>query len=238
MRGLDGSDVLRLYERGHALDPVEQGLLLLEHAWPEAEPDHRAALPLGERDRLLMVLRASTFGGEARVRASCPECGAELEAGIDLGRLVDAVPAGDEPFGVKSFHLGGREIRFRPPSSSDLLDAMTAGDAGGLRLLARCIEEVDGVHLEDAELRRAFAAAIAEADPLVEVELELGCSECGHAWTDAFDVVSFFWTEIEAHARRLFLEVHTLATAYGWTEAQILALSPARRRIYLGMVSP
>jgi hypothetical protein len=32
------------------------------------------------------------------------------------------------------------------------------------------------------------------------------------------------------------LEVHALASHYGWTEPDVLALPPARRRAYLEMV--
>ena len=45
------------------------------------------------------------------------------------------------------------------------------------------------------------------------------------------------WAELEAVARRLAMEVHTLASAYGWSESEILSLSDARRRLYLEMVS-
>jgi hypothetical protein len=31
-------------------------------------------------------------------------------------------------------------------------------------------------------------------------------------------------------------EVHTLAWAYGWREADILAMSPARRQFYIELV--
>jgi hypothetical protein len=31
--------------------------------------------------------------------------------------------------------------------------------------------------------------------------------------------------------------VHTLASAYGWSESEILALSDARRRLYMEMVN-
>jgi len=36
--------------------------------------------------------------------------------------------------------------------------------------------------------------------------------------------------------RRLLVEVHALASAYGWSEQEILSLSDARRRLYLEMV--
>ena len=51
-----------------------------------------------------------------------------------------------------------------------------------------------------------------------------------------FDIVSFFWAEIDAWARRVLREVNVLARAYGWRESDILALSPVRRQIYLSMV--
>jgi hypothetical protein len=33
------------------------------------------------------------------------------------------------------------------------------------------------------------------------------------------------------------LDIHDLARAYGWSEQTILALSPARRRRYVGMLA-
>ena len=41
---------------------------------------------------------------------------------------------------------------------------------------------------------------------------------------------------MEAHARRLLLDVHQLASAYGWSEMEILSLSATRRNAYLEMV--
>ena len=41
---------------------------------------------------------------------------------------------------------------------------------------------------------------------------------------------------MEGRAKRLLMDVHLLARAYGWSEAEVLALSPARRRFYLEMV--
>jgi hypothetical protein len=41
---------------------------------------------------------------------------------------------------------------------------------------------------------------------------------------------------VEARARRILQEVHTLASSYGWHEAEILALGDTRRAMYLQMV--
>ena len=87
-----------------------------------------------------------------------------------------------------------------------------------------------------AAVLQAVAAAMAAADPQGDVELALRCPACGHVWPAAFDIGSFFWAEVDAWARVLLSEIHTLASAYGWREADVLALSPWRRRCYLELI--
>jgi hypothetical protein len=78
--------------------------------------------------------------------------------------------------------------------------------------------------------------ALALADPHAEIRLPLQCPACGHGWEETLDIASFTWEEIEARARRLLFDVHTLASAYGWTEAEILSLGASRRARYLELV--
>ena len=40
------------------------------------------------------------------------------------------------------------------------------------------------------------------------------------------------WLEIDAWARRTLRDVHALASAYAWSERDVLALSPTRRTLY------
>jgi hypothetical protein len=74
---------------------------------------------------------------------------------------------------------------------------------------------------------------MSELDPQGDVQLALNCPSCRHHWTAPFDVVSYLWIEIQSWASRLLREIHLLASAYGWREADILALSEPRRRAYL-----
>jgi len=89
-----------------------------------------------------------------------------------------------------------------------------------------------------AEVVTAIAQCMAEADPQADVQLALACPQCQHAWEASFDIVSYFWSEIQAWAGRILREVHSLASAYGWREAEILALSPWRRQAYLELIEP
>jgi len=75
---------------------------------------------------------------------------------------------------------------------------------------------------------------MSEIDPQADTKLSLVCPSCEHAWQADFDIISFFWREIDAWAQRTLLEVVYLASAYGWREADILNMSPWRRHFYLG----
>jgi hypothetical protein len=75
-----------------------------------------------------------------------------------------------------------------------------------------------------------------QADPLADLTLLATCPACGHNWRILFDIVSYFWDEIQAWGGRLMREVHTLASAYGWRETDILAMSAWRRQRYLEMI--
>jgi hypothetical protein len=75
-----------------------------------------------------------------------------------------------------------------------------------------------------------------QAEPLADLSLAATCPACGHNWQILFDIVSYFWSEINAWSLRLMREVHSLASAYGWREADILAMSAWRRQRYLELI--
>lgn len=79
----------------------------------------------------------------------------------------------------------------------------------------------------------SISAAIAAADPLADLELDGVCPACRECWVAPFAIESFLWSELETWALSTLRDVHVLASAYGWSEPRILALSPARRAAYL-----
>jgi hypothetical protein len=82
-------------------------------------------------------------------------------------------------------------------------------------------------------VQRRIAETVEAADPGADLALSIACPECGAATRAELDIASYLWTELDAWARDVLLDVHLLATAYGWSEPEILALSPTRRRYYL-----
>jgi hypothetical protein len=68
---------------------------------------------------------------------------------------------------------------------------------------------------------------------LTHVAVDLTCPSCQEPWEVTLDIVTYLWDEIAAEARRLIYEVDVLARAYGWREADVLAMTPQRRQAYL-----
>ena len=100
--------------------------------------------------------------------------------------------------------------------------------------------EFEGQQLAPHELPESLLKqlgdAMSAADPQADTELALECPACAHCWNEPFDVGSYLLDSLEHWAERCLDQVHTLAQAYGWTEAQILALSPSRRARYIARV--
>jgi S-adenosylmethionine synthetase len=102
------------------------------------------------------------------------------------------------------------------------------------------IEPADESVLPDglaADVADVIVDRMSEADPQANIELDLTCAQCGHRWQALFDIESFLWSEINVWARRTLKEIHTLARAYGWSEREILNLSPWRRHFYLNLIN-
>jgi hypothetical protein len=242
MRALSSSELLSVWERGWAQPPARQALTLLASAFPDLSADALARLSVGRRDALLLTLRERLFGPRLVGLAVCQNCGERLELTFGAGE-IRAAPD-DEPSETLSLDADGYRVEFRLPNSQDLVDVTDCHDEPSARqlLLDRCLliasrnGEQTAPDQLPASLVEAVTKRMATADPQADVSLALICPHCRHEWQAAFDIVSFLWSEINAWAQRILCEVHTLASAYGWREADILALSPSRRQLYLELV--
>jgi hypothetical protein len=233
--------MLAAWERGAGQGPARRGLTLLALAEPASDPQSLAALSIGERDHRLLVLRETWFGPKMTGLVSCPTCRADLEIELATGHLRSI--AGEEtPDLIVS--SDSHEIRLRLPDSRDLIEAesLNLADAERSLLRASVVSAVasDGVevapealpsHLIDLAGKR-----LSEADPLADLHLDLNCAGCGCRWQAPFDIAPFLWTELDAWAGRTLREIDVLARAYGWSEREILSLSPTRRKTYLRIV--
>jgi len=246
MEPLSPALLLTVWERGIGQAPAQQALLLLGAMLPEADPDALADRPIGRRNALLLALRRRLFGERFVSTAICPACGERVELAFltdDIG-ASQAGEAWDPDPELATASADGYRATFRLPNSGDLLALTHESDAAAAqsRLLARCVmtAEHEGRPVSVPELPPALVTAIAREmearDPLANVQLALTCPACGHGWTALLDLAAYLWRELDAWARRTLREVHVLASAYGWSEAAILAMRPGRRQRYLELI--
>jgi hypothetical protein len=241
VRPLTAADMVEVWDRGQGLSPVRRGLLLLEASSPYEPVERLAALPVGRRDARLLALRARTLGPRLDSVTRCPTCHERLELELRSDDLWPEPDDSEPPPRTLSLHHEGYEVLFRLPTSRDLIEAGD-GDDADVRLLAACVIEatrgddpVEPDTLPEAVVVR-LAETMADADPLADIQLALDCPACGHEWSLPFDPLAFFWSEIDQRVPRILGEVHRLASAYGWTEGDILAMSGWRRGHYLQLV--
>jgi hypothetical protein len=234
--------LLQVWERGLGQQPVQRALALLAATSPDTEPEELARLSIGQRDARLLSLREQTFGPRIASVATCPNCGEGLELNLEVDELRAASEG--EPAAVLSLNAAGYETQFRLPNSLDLIAIASGHEQADHRrvVLARCLlsasQNGEGRSFEQlpAEVLDAIVEEMGRADPQADIRLGLSCPSCSHRWSMPFDIVSYFWSELNAWASRALREVHILASAYKWHEKDILALSPLRRQIYLQMV--
>lgn len=243
-RGLGASDLLWIWECGRDRHPVDRALLMLAAAHPELSADALSRLTVGQRDARLLDLRIATLGEQLDGTAACPHCTAPLEFSIraDVLRSPGQPAERNEPVAIEE---AGLRLRLRRADSRDLarIAMLPAGADAAHALLQACLlpedDETGPVDIDalPPELRTRIPELIAAGDPQADISFDLHCAACGQRWPLLFDIATFFWSEIAGLAQRLLREVDALARAYGWREADILALRPARRRLYLEMVT-
>ena len=79
----------------------------------------------------------------------------------------------------------------------------------------------------------AIEAALESADPLTALQIQTECPECGHGFELPVDLEQLLLQRLMAAQTRVLRDIHRLASAYHWSEREILALSPKRRAFYL-----
>jgi hypothetical protein len=257
--GTPGAEAfVQIWERGRREHPLDRALTILSvlSGHPRQE---LAALSVERRDQLLLAWRSHLFGPTMAAVATCPRC----ECAVDVSLATE----GPEAFGEDRFAVAvaGLSMMVRMPTSLDLAAAAATTDVESARrlLVRRCLEGVTGpaglyepdgpdepagLHEQDElyeldELARrdeVIAAVESELDRRAGVSagaVRLTCPDCAEQWALELDVGAFMYREIEILSTRLLRSVDVLARRYGWSEAEILALSADRRSFYLELAS-
>lgn len=264
MKVLNADELLTVWEQGLHQPLLRRSLILLAAAFPEIPADRLSHLSIGQRDGLLMQLRECLFGQTLLNTAVCPACDERIEWQNDLSDFLLLPDQDPIPQGSFELESGGYQLLFRLPNSLDVAAVINGHSiqesqldqsqsslqsqfssqyhSQQLQLLSRCLLQIEQEGrgcgfdaLPDAVLQ-VLTDQLEALDPQADIRLNLTCPECAHAWTVLFDIASFLWTEVNEWAERMLQTVYRLAAGYGWSEQEILRLSPVRRQLYLGLM--
>jgi hypothetical protein len=231
--------LLEARDAGSGLHPLDRALAVLRLAGERGTVDP-AEWPIAVRDRRLIALHRQAFGDKLACLIDCPDCGERQEFDLSAGALGDSIGDAPEPEALAG---EGWQVSLRPLDSRDLAAAARAGDLDSAvealaeRAVAAVVVPSGAAGLADLPIaaREAVVARVGEREAAADLAIELRCPACDHVWTTGLDIGEHLWAQIDQHSARLLGEVAALAERFGWSEAEILALPPSRRRSYLAM---
>jgi hypothetical protein len=184
-------------------------------------------LSIAQTDRLLAALYQRLYGDNAECRVRCSGCAQGYEFNLNLAQIQHAQdadqPAHAEPGG--GWRLAdGRRVR--APRYADL-EAADSSQA----LLRRLLLSGD---VEPAPER--ISEFLERAAPVLSLDLAAPCPHCGRAETVRFDLARYLAQRLVAERPFLLREAHLIASRYGWSHAEIMALLRDDRRAYARLI--
>ena len=228
--------LLLAWEEGAAADDLERPLILLHRAGLVPAGDRPERWPIGQRDARLIALYDMTFGKHVRGTAPCRSCGNPIEIEFDLDLIRSTW--GDADTRVELITADDRRLQLRLPSTEDLrgCKGFASAEEAATALTLACVTPPSAIQTLAGEALDAIDQAMASRDPQSQVQLQARCPGCDTAAVVPFDIADYLWRQMVRSARRILADVHLLASAYGWSERDIIAMPSARRQQYLEMI--
>ncbi len=201
---------------------------------PDGAPlgrERACALAVGARLGALVAVCRRSGRRELSWVLRCTGCEEEFEVDLELDALASAQSAAEDA-APAAVEWEGATYRPRRPTGGDLRRwrEREPSDAEIAAALAGSVEDAP------AGLLAAIEAALAAADPLVDTAVRSACPTCGEAAELPVDLEGELLALARRHQDQLLDDVGVLAGAFHWSEKDILALPPRRRRRYLAMV--
>lgn len=244
MRALTSAELLKVWERSLHNSYIDKSLFLLSVACANPDLQSLAKLTIGERDIRLFHLRKWMFGSRLINLANCPECEEIVEWEMDTADLKLEQLRSQAAPQPRQLQVGKYIIQYRLPNSLDVARAISQLPlkTQSNELLANCIftaqqgESTCLVTELPNEVFEKLDEKMSEDDSLANIKMGLNCPACQHSWQQSFDILSYLWAEIDNWAKHMLQEIYLLANAFKWSEKDILAMSPIRRKMYLQML--
>ena len=240
----DAEALLTLWEGALGEAAGARGDALLRASFEGAQPGRT----LGERNARLLDLHARLFGCEIELLSQCPACHAVAQFSGSCDALAARMRPGLEAASPCRLQAQGHVVEFRLPDSADIAiasanESAEADEDFALDLLERCVLACtrEGTNVPVRQLPASVLDALSQRmealDTGASMSFALDCPQCAAHWQAPLDVGEMLWQKVRAGAERVLLDIDMLARSYGWTEREVLRLSPLRRAAYLQMAT-
>lgn len=208
--GLDTRTAVELLER------------LLERNPAARTKPNAVKLSACDRDALLAALHRLCWGDRILSSLNCAACTRPFDLSFELSALQRQLHAQHQPL----------PPAWRVPTAEDELACVDGGPLSSAadRLANRC-------GLKANEDLQTLADALEAAAPILDVDLQAQCPECGFDQLAHFDLQSFLLQRLLGERETLLGEIHALASTYGWSLREILGLSRSARRALVNRVT-
>lgn len=202
------------------------------------DPAEVAGWTLDRRLRALAGIARATFGNSLAWQARCPACREPME--LELG-LAPLLTTADDSGAIECAPRPGTRLSLRLPTGLDQQSwrelAVPHGELS-LAMARSLVEGLDGGVPDPGwrmpeEWLDAVEAELAARDPLNMLEAGARCPSCDTASAIELDLEAVILELLAREQRRVMEEVHRLARAYHWSEAEVLTIPPRRRAFYL-----
>jgi len=182
-------------------------------------------------NRRLQALLAVTIATRGARWIHTAICGhTDCSAAMDLPLSLWDFQRRQDPLTVSCILDDGHKLTVTVPRGRDQLSWLQQGSSDITSMLASLLPANESV---SAAIAAIVDAALTEADPLTTLTLYTVCPECGGDNQLPLDLEALCLGLLAQEGSRLLDQIHQLALAYHWSEAEILAIPPARRREYL-----
>lgn len=208
-------------EPGSVPERVTAALALFLGGGAQAHAEARSA-SVGQRRQLVREVLAEVDGAVSWRTCVCAGCGEPFDVEVDLEALPPPRTAGGDSMEVV---LSSGTARVRRLTGADEEAAVAGDDADTVAARLADLAVIDDVVLTDAD-RSVVADALTRLGPDVVTTLAAECPACGEPVVVDIDPLHVVGRGDDG----LFEDTHRLATAYGWSVDEVLALPVRRRR--------
>ncbi len=239
VRDLTGLDERRVRDAS-----TRSAVDLLQHVveWPQGIAIQADELTALDRDRLLAAVYQRNYGKRVDSTAVCTVCSSPYDISFSLDDLVAAVDGSADSAAVQSLPDGtfrsASGLRFRLPVARDEIEVADLPPQQAAETLAlRCLmpsPTISGAAADDS--LKALETAVEGIAPMLDLDINTACPECGARQVIRFDLQFFLLRAICQDRQQLARDVHRIASAYGWGLDQILAMERHERRTLVQLI--